>query len=266
MDRLSMTTTPLRVLIADDERPARLYLAGLLAACSGVVLVGEAASGREAVALIEQTDPHLALLDLQMPETGGLALARWLPPDRLPLVAFVTAFDDQAIEAFELNAIDYILKPATQDRVQATLDRAVARLASPERPERRAAALTEAAAVYAQADRRPYVDRIPIRRRDDVLLLPTRQIAFVTAEAELLHITTVANERHTITHRLHLLETRLDPRRFIRLGRGTIANVDQIARMSAMPGGTYTAVMTSGHELQVSRIQSRVLRETFLKL
>ena len=102
--------------------------------------------------------------------------------------------------------------------------------------------------------------------RDDVLLLPVRQIAFVTAEAELLHITTVANERYTITHRLHLLESRLDPRRFIRLGRGTIANVDQIARMSAMPGGTYTAVMANGHELQVSRIQSRVLRDTFLRL
>jgi two-component system LytT family response regulator len=261
-----MTTHPLRVLIADDERPARLYLAGLLAQCSGVVLVGEAASGRETVALIEQTEPHLALLDLQMPEMGGLEVARSLPADRLPLIAFVTAFDDHAIEAFELNAIDYLLKPAPLDRVQATIDRAVARLASPEAPESRVAALTDAAAVYAQADRRPYVDRIPVRRRDDVLLLPVRQIAFVTAEAELLHITTVANERYTITHRLHLLETRLDPRRFIRLGRGAIANVDQIARMSAMPGGTYTAVMTNGHELQVSRIQSRVLRETFLKL
>jgi two-component system LytT family response regulator len=261
-----MTTTPLRVLIADDERPARLYLASVLAQCSGVVLVGEAASGRETIALIEQCRPHLALLDLQMPEMGGLEVARWLPADRPPLIAFVTAFDEYAIEAFELNAIDYVLKPAQLDRVQATVDRAMSRLAAPEVPEARSAALADAAAVYAQADRRPYLDRIPVRRRDDVLLLPVRQIAFVTAEAELLHITTVANERHTIAHRLHLLEAKLDPRRFIRLGRGTIANADHIARMSAMPGGNYTAVMTNGHELPVSRIQSRVLRETFLKL
>jgi two-component system, LytTR family, response regulator len=261
-----MTTTPLRVLIADDERPARLYLASVLAQCSGVVLVGEAATGRETVALIEQTQPHLALLDLQMPEMGGLEVARWLPADQLPLIAFVTAFDEYAIEAFELNAIDYVLKPAQLDRVQAIIDRAMSRLTSPDVPENRSAALSDAAAVYAQADRRAYADRIPVRRRDDVLLLPVRQIAFVTAEAELLHIMTVANERYTVTHRLHLLETRLDPRRFIRLGRGTIANVDQITRMNAMPGGTYTAVMTNGHELPVSRIQSRVLRETFLKL
>ena len=261
-----MTTTPLRVLVADDERPARRYLAVLLAQCAGVALVGEAASGREALSLIERTEPHLALLDLQMPEMGGLQVARSLPVDRRPLFAFVTAFDDYAIEAFELNAIDYILKPAHMDRVQATIDRAAARLASPEAPEGRIAALADAAAVDAHADRRPFVDRIPVRRRDDVLLLPVRQIAFVTAEAELLHITTVANERYTLTHRLHLLEARLDPRRFIRLGRGTIANVDQIARLSTMPGGTYTAVMANGHELQASRIQSRVLRETLLKL
>lgn len=256
----------LRVLIADDERPARRYLAGLLQACEGVELVGEAASGSEAVALIEQLRPQLALLDLQMPEVGGLDVVRRLPADRLPLVAFVTAFDDRAIEAFELNAIDYILKPAERERVQETVSRALARLGTPEPAQVRAAALGKAAASYEQAVRRPYLERIPVRRPDDVLLLSVRQIAFVTAEAELLHITTVANERYTIAHRLHLLESRLDPRRFVRLGRGTLANIDLITKLSPMPGGTYVAILSNGRQLPVSRIQSRLLRETLLKL
>ena len=88
----------------------------------------------------------------------------------------------------------------------------------------------------------------------------------MVAEGELLHITTTANERYTITHRLHALQSRLDPRRFVRLGRGTLATVDLIARISPMPGGTYLAKLSNGQELPVSRIQSRVLRETLLKL
>ena len=103
----------------------------------------------------------------------------------------------------------------------------------------------------------------PASRSDSVV---ARQIASIVAEGELLHITTLANEKYTIAHRLHALEGRLDPRRFIRLGRGTLANVDAIARVSPMPGGTYLATLANGQELQVSRIQSRVLRETLLKL
>jgi two-component system LytT family response regulator len=126
--------------------------------------------------------------------------------------------------------------------------------------------LANAAIAYERGEPRPYLDRVPVRRRDEVLLLPVRQVAFVTAEAELLHITTIGNDRYTIVHRLHLLEARLDPRRFVRLSRGTLANIDLIVRVSPMPGGMYTAFMANGHQLQVSRIQSRVLRETLLKL
>lgn len=256
----------LRVVVADDERPARRFLIGLLKSCGSVEVVGEAASGEEAIELIERTRPHLALLDLQMPEVGGLEVVRRLAPDRLPLVAFVTAFDDFAIEAFELNAIDYILKPAQKDRVKATLDRARVRLRRPEKAEVRSAAVASAAATYDRAQRGPYLERVPVKRRDEVLLLPVRQIACVIAEGELLHLTTVANERYTITHRLHALEARLDPRRFVRLSRGTLANVELITKVSPMPGGTYTATLSNGHQLAVSRIQSRALRESLLKL
>lgn len=261
-----MTPTTLRVVVADDERPARRFLTGLLKRCEGVQLVGEADSGEEAIELIERSRPHLALLDLQMPEVGGLDVVRRLPAERLPLVAFVTAFDDFAVEAFELNAIDYLLKPAHKERVQTTIDRARRRLERPEPAEVRAAALANAAATYERVERRPYLERVPVRRREEVVILPVRQIAFVVAERELLHITTIANERFTITHRLHALESRLDPRRFVRLSRGTLVNVDLITKVSPMPGGTYTATLSIGQQLPVSRIQSKVLWDSLLKL
>jgi two-component system LytT family response regulator len=261
-----MSRAAMRVVIADDERPARRFLVGLLKECQGVQLVGEAATGEESVAMIEVERPDLALLDLQMPELGGLDVVRRLPPPSLPLVAFVTAFEDFAIEAFELNAIDYLLKPVESNRLQATIDRARARLDRKEPPEQRAAALARAAATYEQTGRRSYLKRIPVRRRTDVFILPVRQIASLVSEGELLHITTIAKERYTITYRLHLLESRLDPKRFVRLARGTLANLDAITKVSPMPGGTYQATLTNGQELQVSRIQSRVLRDTLLKL
>jgi two-component system LytT family response regulator len=257
---------PLKVIVADDERPARRFLTGLVKAADQVVLLGEAATGQEAVELIEKVRPDLALLDLQMPEMGGLEVVRHLDAETLPLIAFVTAFDDYAVEAFELNAIDYLLKPVQKERLEATLARARERLKTSESPTLRAEALATASKAYQQAARRQYAERIPVRRRDEVIIVPVRQIASIVAEGELLHITTIANERYTITHRLHALEERLDPRRFVRLGRGTLANVEVIAKINPMPGGTYVAKLANGQELAVSRIQSRMLRETLLKL
>jgi two-component system, LytTR family, response regulator len=261
-----MTPHLLTVVVADDERPARRFLTGLLKECAGVHLLGEAASGADAIELIRSERPDLALLDLQMPEVGGLEVVRRLSKRQMPLVAFVTAFDDFAVEAFELNAIDYLLKPVQRERLQETLDRARARIKQPDSPADRAATLAAAATAYERATRRQHLERIPVRHRDEVVILPVRQIASIVAEGELLHITTAANERYTITHRLHALEARLDHRRFLRLGRGTLANLDMIARVSPMPGGTYMAVLSNGQELHVSRIQSRVLRDTLLKL
>lgn len=259
-------TSLLRVIVADDERPARRFLIGLIKGVAGIDLVGEAATGSETIALIGRERPDLALLDLQMPDGGGLDVVRQVPADTLPIVAFVTAFDDYAVEAFELNAIDYLLKPVQKERLATTFTRARERLRAQEPAAVRAAAITSAAQAYTQAARRQFLERLPVRTRDEVVILPVRAIASIVADGELLHILTMGNERYTITHRLHALEERLDPRRFVRLSRGSIVNVDLITRVSPMPGGTYLAKLSNGQELAVSRIQSRVLRETLLKL
>lgn len=259
-----MTMPALRVLIADDERPARRFLANLLAELADVVLVGEASNGQEAVSLIEQQRPDLALLDLQMPELGGLDVARMVASGAMPAIAFVTAFDDFAVQAFELNAVDYLLKPVDKERLAATIDRARARLRTS--PAERAGAITAAAAAYDAATRRTFLERIPVRKRDETLILPVRHVTSIVADGELLILTTTSGDRYTITHRLHALEAKLDPRRFVRFGRGTLAAVDQIQRVSPMPGGTYQVTMANGQQLSVSRLQSKVLRETLLRL
>ena len=256
----------LRVIVVDDERPARSFLVALLRSFPDVAIVGEAGSGKEAVTMIEKERPDLVLLDWQMPELDGVGVVRALRKEVMPLIAFVTAYDEYAVRAFEMNAVDYLLKPVEKVRLRETLNRAQERIEHAEIVAEQAAHVGAAIDTYETGARPPYLERIPVRRREEVLIVPVQQISSIVAEGELLHISTVQKERHTITYRLKDLERRLDPSRFIRLGRGTLANVDLITKINAMPGGTHVAVLTTGQKLQVSRLQSRVLRERLLKL
>jgi two-component system LytT family response regulator len=263
-------TSPIRVVIADDERPARSFLAALLRTFDDVRIVGEADSGRQAVSLIVKEKPDLALLDLHMPELDGLGVIRALKKHEVPLVAFVTAYEEYAIRAFELNAVDYLLKPVDKARLRDTLNRAQERM---ERREDGAAPgpeqsgrVSAAAAAYESVAHPGFLDRIPIRRRDELTFVTVDDIASVVAEGELLHVFTLKQGRHTITYRLKDLEARLDPARFVRLGRGTLANLDALVKVNVMPGGTHSAVLSNGQKLQISRIQSRRLRARLFKL
>jgi two-component system LytT family response regulator len=184
----------------------------------------------------------------------------------MPLIAFVTAYDEYAVRAFEMNAVDYLLKPVDRARLRETLNRAQERVEHAEIVAEQAAHVGEAIDAYETVGKPPYLERIPVRRRDEVLIVPVQQVSSIVAEGELLHITTVQKDRHTITYRLKDLERRLDPARFIRLGRGTLANVDLITKINPMPGGTHVTVLSTGQKLQVSRLQSRALRERLLKL
>ncbi|HEX3866058.1 MAG TPA: response regulator, partial [Gemmatimonadaceae bacterium] len=203
--------TQLRVIVADDERPARGFLTRLLGEFVDVEVVGEATNGVEAVELIERTAPDLALLDLQMPEVDGLGVIRLLRKDRLPLVAFVTAYDEYAVRAFEANAVDYLLKPVEPARLRQTINRAVEWLERAEMRPGDADRIRTAASEYISLQPVAQLRRIPVRKRDDIFLVPVDQVVSVVADGELLHMTTRVGERHTITYRLKDLETRLDP-------------------------------------------------------
>jgi two-component system LytT family response regulator len=256
----------LRVVIADDERPARLFLAAMLRSFDDVEIVGEASSGSEAVEVIEREKPDLALLDLQMPELDGMGVVRLLRKDATPLVAFVTAYDEYAVRAFEVNAVDYLLKPVDRVRLRQTLNRAQERLDQSDFRSGEISHLRAAVADYEAAKRPDFIQRLPVRERHEIILLPVGNIASVVADGELLHITTANNERYSINYRLKELETRLDPTKFARLSRGALVNIEMISRVSPMPGGTFVVTLSNNQKIQASRLQSRALREGLLSI
>lgn len=256
----------LRVVIADDERPARSFLKALLQSFEDVEIIGEAENGAEVLDIIKQNKPDLALLDLQMPEITGLEVVKMLRKSQMPLVAFVTAHDEFAIQAFEVNAVDYLLKPVEKSRLRETLDRAHERLEQTDFQDEQSANLQSAIENYEQSVPKEYLERIPVRRRDEILLLPVSGIASIVADGELLHITNLKNQKYTINFRLKDLETRIEPNKFIRLSRGALVNLEMIARISPQAGGTYLVLLKNGQKLSSSRLQSRILREKLLKL
>ncbi len=256
----------LRIIIADDERPAREFLKSILRDFEQVELVGEAENGADAVDLIKKFKPDLAILDLKMPEISGLEAVRMLRKSQMPLVAFVTAHDEFAVQAFDLNAVDYLLKPVERKRLAETLTRAAERLEHDDWRAIEAEKVKNAAMIVEEnADRQPLM-RIPVRVREEIYLIPVEEIASIVADGELLHITTADNKRYNINHRLKDIEARLDAGKFVRLSRGTVANVLMIERISPMPGGTYVVNLTNGQEINCSRLQSKILRTKFLKI
>ena len=185
----------------------------------------------------------------------------------MPLIAFVTAYDEYAVRAFEVNAVDYLLKPVEKARLRETLNRAQERIEHAE-------IVAEQASHVGRRDRRLRgagggrriwsAFRCGIAKRWSSCRCTRSRRSSRRASCSTSR--PFNDERHTITYRLKDLERRLDPARFIRLGRGTLANVDLITKVSVMPGGTHVAILSNGQKLQVSRLQSRILRDRFLKL
>lgn len=256
----------LRIVIADDERPARMFLKNVLQEFDDVEIVGEAENGAEAVEIIKQAKPDLALLDLQMPEAGGLDVVRLLRKNQMPLVAFVTAYDEYAVQAFEVNAVDYLLKPIEKARLRETLQRVQERLEQTDFRETETEKLKSVVQTYDENARGEFLERIPVKKNDEIFLVPVRDIASIVADGELLHITTTQNQRYTINYRLKDLETRLAPEKFVRLSRGTLCNLEMIAKISPLPGGTYVVTLKNNQQLTASRLQSKLLREKLFKI
>lgn len=250
----------LRTLIADDERNARDFLKALLAEFRSVELVGEAANGLEALQMIRSESPDLVLLDLEMPELTGFQVVRSLSAEETPLIAFVTAFDDHAIKAFEVNAVDYLLKPVETVRLAQTINRAELRLSESR------ARNDAVGAIRKSAGAPPGAEFFPVKEGEEISLVRVDDIASVIAEGELLHLTTKDNSKYLVNYRLKDLESRFGEERFIRLSRGALANISMLQSVSALPGGSYLVQLSNGQRIQASRSQSKVLRNRILKL
>ena len=232
-------------LIVDDEPIARQVLREQLESVPQLTIVGEAASGVEALVRIGETAPDLLFLDLHMPDLDGLGVARTLRRDRLPLVVFVTAYDKHALAAFDTGAVDYLLKPVRQERLLAAVEKARTQLAGlqPGTPSRPAAAP------------RRIVGRIG---SDQFLLDPAEVIAF-TAEGESVYIVT-AQQRYLASQSLRGIEEKLPAPPFRRIHRGAIINADHIRKISPLSSKRWLLRMSNGMEVIVSKRLAGVIR------
>ena len=252
-----MTPAPLRVLIVDDEPLARARARRLLGEIGGVVVAGEAGSAAEARDRVAAERPDVMLLDIQMPGEDGFALLRGLDPR--PAVVFITAYDQYAVRAFEENAVDYLLKPFRRERLAEALTRARHDLERPEGLSRRLAQLLGDLEAASPGER---LERFTVRLGTRQLILRAEEVLWFGAEEKLIFAAT-AEHRHYVNFTLDELERRLDPRRFFRVHRGVIVNLDWAAALRPAFAGTWRLQLKdeARTEVPVSRNRARALRQ-----
>jgi two-component system LytT family response regulator len=243
----------IRTLIADDEAPARARLRQLLASHVDIEIVGEAETGAQVMQLVGQAKPGLLLLDIQMPGCSGIDVAACLAAPR-PHVVFCTAFEEHAVDAFELAAVDYLLKPVTRARLAQALERV--RLLSGAPKE---AGLDEAARGYPNG-----LTRFLVKHAEGYMVVAESRVLFFASEGGLTRLIG-ENERYWMEPTLNELEQRLDPARFFRVSRAALINLSAVKEVHPLPGGSGEVVLKNGQKLEVSRRRFRDLFQALTK-
>ncbi|WP_394849379.1 response regulator [Pendulispora brunnea] len=254
----------LRVLIVDDEPPARAGLRHLLARHPDVEICGECRNGAEAIEAIRRDPPGLVVLDVQMPEYDGFDVVRQVGPSLMPPVLFLTAFDQFALKAFEIHAVDYVLKPCSQERFDEALARARQRIRQSELAaigQRLAHLLqdleakpgaTEPVRPSAVPPETPFAERFAIRLGNRSSIVEVRDIDWIEADDYCCSIH-VGAETHVMRESLRALEGRLNPLEFVRIHRSAIVNVRRIREVHGTAGGEAVVVLHTGIQIPVSR-------------
>jgi len=237
-----------RTLIVDDEPLARRRLRTMLADQPDLEIVGEAANGNAAVHAIAEKRPDLLLLDIQMPGKDGFEVLREIAGTHQPVVVFITAHDEHAIQAFDVQAVDYVLKPLVEERLLAAVRRAVSRF-----HEQRRGDLADAMGkLLERVDRARHDGRIAVRSERGVTLIPAADIHWVEADGDLVNIHT-ARARHVLRTTMADIESRLATPPFTRVHRSAIVNVDCIQEIQPLFKGDYLIVLKSGVEIRTGR-------------
>jgi two-component system LytT family response regulator len=243
-----MRLVKIRTLIVDDEPLARQRLRRLLEADADIAILGECSDGQTAVTELRDLRPDLVFLDVQMPVLDGFGVIQALAGTALPVVIFVTAHDRYALKAFEVHALDYLLKPFDKARFAAALDRAKAQVR-----QGSAAALNERLAEMLQsAPGRRGPERLMVKSGGRIYFVRIEDIDWIEAAGNYVRLH-VANEDHLLRETLSALEKRLDPARFVRIHRSTIVNLDRIREIQPAFHGDYVIVLQDGKELALSR-------------
>jgi two-component system LytT family response regulator len=237
----------IRVVIVDDEPPARERIRGLLAEEKDITILKECESGLEAVNAIRALAPDLVFLDVQMPGLDGFGVLEALQGSRLPVIVFVTAYDVYAVRAFEVHALDYLLKPFDRERFQATLERARLTLG-----EESAADQESVAVPLSDTADRPPLKRLLGRRDGRLIVLKAGEVDWIESAANYVSLH-VGKESYLVRETLQSLESRLDPDQFIRIHRSTIVNLDRVQEIEPYFHGDYVVRLRDGHRLTLSR-------------
>jgi|ERR1041384_3692397 two-component system LytT family response regulator len=239
----------IRTLIVDDEPLARERIRSLLQHEPGIEILGECGNGSEAIETIRKQSPDLLFLDVQMPGLGGFEVLRGLGNHPMPLVIFVTAHDQHALKAFEVHALDYLLKPFKQARFKETVQRARAALANQEA----GTVSSKLLALLNQAKPdREYLARIPVRNGDRVIFVKTEQIEYMESAGNYI-VLHAGKENHVVRETLTGLEGKLDPKRFVRINRSTLVNLDQIKELQPLFKGEHAVLLHNGKQLTMTR-------------
>jgi two-component system, LytTR family, response regulator len=239
----------IRVLIVDDEPVARRRLRRLLRSATDVVIAGECGDGATALDMIRELSPDVVLLDVQMPELDGFELLQTMSPEEIPVIIFVTAYDQYALRAFEVHALDYVLKPVEADRLATAISRARVRLAArtDARLDERMLALLETL-----APGRKHLTRIPVRTEGRVHVLDLADVDWIGAADNYVTLH-VGPREYLIRDTMGRLERELDPDRFIRVHRSSIVQIDRVRELLPDFHGDFTLVLKNGTELTLSR-------------
>lgn len=254
----------LHVLIVDDEQAARQRLGDLLAHEPDVEVVDQATNGREAIEAIDRLAPDLVFLDVQMPGLTGIDVVQEVGPEHMPAVIFATAYDQYAIDAFDMAAVDYLLKPYDDERFEQALSRAREQLATEAMDDltRRLKTLLGKDSASAPAGRTEpqYLERIGVDMRGQMRIVPVEQIDFITASGPYAELH-VGDDTFVIRERMKVLDERLDPDQFVRIHRSTIVQIDRIESLKYSSGGEYAVCLRDGRLLRVSRSRYEALRQ-----
>lgn len=244
----------LTLVIADDEELAREKLRTLALELPDVRVVGEAEDGPTALRLIDELRPDVVLLDLTMPGMSGLEVAKRMR--HRPAIVFTTAFDQYAVAAFELQAVDYLLKPFDDGRFKAAIDRARERSNSP-------ADLTDGERLRHALYDSGHLSRVFVRDRNRILVVPTSEIERLEARGDYVALHT-GPKRHLVQVTIADMERMLDPGRFVRVHRSHIVNLDYVVAFTTDPKGTLAVELRGGTRLSVSRARAQALRNLVL--
>ena len=248
-------SAPARVLIVDDEPLARALLRVLLEREGGVQIVGEC-SGATAVAEVARTRPDILFLDVQMPGVDGFEVLARLDPERRPVVVFVTAYDRYAVRAFEVHAVDYLLKPVDADRFREALRHACARVAT------RGGAAGDAGLAALMQERARYPSRLLVPSRGRTLVVEVAAIDWIEASDYYASIHTGA-QTHLLRQTMAELERILDPSRFFRVHRSAIVNLERVREIQPLFRGDSSLLLTTGARVRLSRARRAAFQRLF---